>query len=136
MAEVLVRIATAAAALVIAAALGVELRAQDMLANAKNVVVQPHPTATDVDRQLSDLKTVSHLRPGSQAALAAAALNFRLGRYRAAAAAALRATKREPDNFSAWTTLAVALGAAGDKTGASLAAARAQILNPFYSPSR
>jgi Flp pilus assembly protein TadD len=136
MAEVLVRIATALTALVIAAALGVELRAQDLLANAKQVLVQPHPTAADVDQQLHDLKTVRDLRPGSQADLAAAGLEFRLGRYRAAAEAAKRATKREPDNFSAWTTLAVALGATGDKAGARVAGARAHTLNPFYSPTR
>jgi predicted Zn-dependent protease len=135
MAEVLVRIAMAVAALVIAAALSVELRAQDILANAKNVVVEPHPQVAEVDRQIKDLSTVSDLRPGSQAALAAAALNFRLGRYGAAAAAARRATRREPDNFSAWTTLAVALGATRDKAGARAAAARAHTLNPFYSPS-
>jgi Flp pilus assembly protein TadD len=136
MAEVLVRIATAAAALVIAAALVVELRAHDLLANATNVLAQPRPTAAAVDKQLHDLNTVNDLRPGSQAALAAAGLNFRLGRYRAAAAAAARATRREPDNFSAWTTLAVALGATGDKAGARIATARAHTLNPFYSPSR
>jgi predicted Zn-dependent protease len=136
MAEVLVRIATALAALVIAAALGVELRAQDMLANAKHVLEQPRPTASEVDKQLEDLKIVRDLRPGSQADLAAAGLYFRLGRYGAAAEAARRATKREPDNFSAWTTLAVALGATGDKAGARVANARAHALNPFYAATR
>jgi Flp pilus assembly protein TadD len=136
MAEVIGRIAIALAAVVIAAALGVELRAHDQLANATNVLVQPHPKAADVDKQLRDLKTVSDLTPGSQAALATAALNVRLGRYPAAVRAATRATKREPDNFSAWTTLAVALGATGDKAGARIGNRRAHALNPFYPPPR
>jgi predicted Zn-dependent protease len=132
MAEVLTRIALAVVALAVVAALAVELRAHDLLANSAEVATQQHPTAADVDAQLSDLKTVDDLRPGSQGSLAAATLDLRLGRYRAAIRDATRATKREPDNFSAWVTLAVARGGAGDRAGRRAALARAHVLNPLY----
>jgi Flp pilus assembly protein TadD len=132
MAEVIARIAMAVAALAVAAALGVEVRAHDVLANAGEVAAQPHPKRADVDAQLDDLKFLDDVRPGSQGALAAAALNLRMRRYEAAARAATRATEREPDNFSAWVTLAVARGAAGDAAGRRAAFAKAHALNPRY----
>ena len=130
------RIGIALVALVVAAALVLQLRAHDLLENAKHVLVQPRPSAAEVDKQLSGLDTVNDLRPGAQGSLAQAGLQFRLHRYRAAVAAARTATKREPDNFSAWTTLAVALAASGDKSGARLANSRAHALNPFYPAPR
>jgi Flp pilus assembly protein TadD len=131
MPEVLLRIAIAAAALVIVAGLAVELRAHDILANAGEVAAGK-PTAPAVDAQLDDLKTVADLRPGSQAALASAALDLRMRRYHAAVRDAMRATEREPDNFSAWVTLAVARGATGDSAGRRAAFAKAHALNPLY----
>ena len=132
MAEVIGRIALALFALAVVAVLAAELRAHDLLANSAGVATQAKPTAAAVDKQLGDLKTVDDLRPGSQAALAAAALDLRLGRYPAAVQAATRATKAEPDNFSAWVTLAVARGGAGDNAGRRAAFARAHLLNPLY----
>jgi Flp pilus assembly protein TadD len=132
MAEVIGRIAIAVVALAVVTTLGHKLRAQDILANAGQVAAQPHPQRADVDAQLHDLKAVDDLRPGSQGALAAAALNLRMGRYAAAVRAATRATRREPDNFSAWVTLAVARGGAGDVAGRRAAFARAHALNPRY----
>jgi predicted Zn-dependent protease len=132
MAEVIVRIGIAVVALAIVAGLAVQLRAHDLLANAADVATQPHPSRADVDRQLKDMKTVSDLRPGSQGQLAAAALELRTGRYAAASRAALAATRREPRNFSAWVTLAVAEAQSGNKAGSQLAYARAHLLNPLY----
>jgi Flp pilus assembly protein TadD len=132
MAEVLVRIATALGALVVVAALAVQLRAHDLLANAAQVAAQPKPAPAAVSAQLKDLKTVDDLRPGSQGSLVAAALNLRIGRYAGAADAARRAANRDPKNFSAWVTLAVALGATGDKAGRRAAFAKAHVLNPRY----
>jgi predicted Zn-dependent protease len=132
MAEVIARIAIALGALVIAAALVVELRAHDLVANSAEVAGQQHPKAAAVDAQLKDLDRVNDLRPGSQGSLAAAALDLRMGRYKAAVRAASSATDREPDNFSAWVTLAVARGGAGDSAGRRAAFARAHLLNPLY----
>jgi Flp pilus assembly protein TadD len=132
MAEVIGRIALAVLSLAIVAALAVQLHAHDRLAGAATVALKPRPTAAEVDRQLKNLKTVTSLRPGSQGYLAAAALNLRTGRYEAASKAAMAATRREPKNFSAWVTLAVARADAGDSTGAQLAYAKAHLLNPLY----
>jgi hypothetical protein len=132
MAEVIARIALAVGALAVVAALAYQLYAHDVLANAGEVATQQHPGPFDVDKQLGDLKAVDDLRPGSQGALAASALDLRLGRYRDAVRAATRATEREPDNFSAWVTLAVARGGAGDRVGRRAAFARAHALNPLY----
>ena len=132
MAEVVARIGIASVALVVVAALVIQLRAHDLLANATGVAAQPKPTAAAVDRQLHDLKTLRKLRPGSQPYLAAAALDLRLGRYAAAAHDAAGATQREPKNFSAWVTLAVARARTGDTRGERAAFARAHVLNPLY----
>ena len=132
MAEVLVRIATALGALVVVAALAVQLRAHDLLANAAQVAAQPKPAPAAVASQLKDLKTVDDLRPGSQGALAAAALDLRIGRYAAAVEDGRRAARRDPENFSAWVTLAVALGGTGDNAGRRAAFAKAHALNPRY----
>lgn len=132
MAAVAVRIALALTALAVALVLAVELRAHDLLANAAETAAQPNPSQAVVDKRLDDLKKVDDLRPGSQAALAAAALDLRTNRRPAAVGAARRASRSEPKNFSAWVTLAVALGNVGDKAGRDAAFARAHELNPLY----
>lgn len=132
MAAVAGRIALALGALAVVIALAVELRAHDLLANAAETAVQPKPATALVDQRLADLKTVDDLRPGSQGALAAAALDIRTSRIPAAVAAAKRATKREPKNFSAWVTLAVAEGNAGNTAARRAAFAKAHVLNPLY----
>jgi Flp pilus assembly protein TadD len=78
------------------------------------------------------MHTVNKVRPGSQGSMAAAALDLRLARYEDAVREATRATDREPDNFSAWVTLAVAQGGAGDKAGQRASYAHAHELNPLY----
>jgi Flp pilus assembly protein TadD len=132
MAGVLVRVGIAIVALVVAAALVVELRAHDMLENTKDVLARPHPSAAAVDAQLKDLKTVEDLRPGGRAALAAASLDLRVRRFAAAARSATKATQRDPENFSAWVTLGLALDADGDHAAAGAAYRRAHALNPLY----
>lgn len=132
MAAVAVRIALALTALAVALALAIELRAHDLLANAGETAAQPRPSQAVVQQRLDDLKKVDDLRPGSQGALAAAALDLRTSRFPAAADAARRATKREPKNFSAWITLAVALGNTGDRAGRDAAYVKAHALNPRY----
>jgi Flp pilus assembly protein TadD len=132
MTRVVARIGLAVAALVVAGALAVELRAHDLLANAAETAGQANPQPALVDKRLDDLKTVDDLRPGSQGALAAAALDLRTHRIPAAIAAATRATEREPKNFSAWVTLAVARGNAGDAAGRRAAFVKAHVLNPLY----
>lgn len=132
MPPVAVRIALALTALAVALALAVQLRAHDLVVNAAETAAQPKPSPALVDKRLDDLNKVDDLRPGSQGALAAAALDLRTGRVPAAIDAATRATKREPENFSAWVTLAVARGNAGDKAGRDAAFAKAHALNPRY----
>jgi Flp pilus assembly protein TadD len=132
MASVAVRIALALSALVVALALAVELRAHDLLANAGETGAQAKPSRALVDKRLDDLKTVDDLRPGSQGSLAAASLDLRTHRIPAAVDAAARATRREPKNFAAWVTLAVARGNAGDKAGRDASFRRAHALNPMY----
>jgi Flp pilus assembly protein TadD len=132
MAAVAVRIALALTALAVTIALALQLRAHDLLANAAETAAQPKPSQALVDKRLSDLNKVNDLRPGSQAALAAATLDLRTSRIPAAIGDAARATHREPKNFSAWVTLAVARGNAGDKRGRDAAFAKAHELNPRY----
>jgi hypothetical protein len=132
MAAVVVRIALAVVSLAVAIALGYQLRAHDIIANGAELAAQPHPGEMDVLAQQIDLRGVAKdLRPGSQASLAEAALDLRTRDYRGAVQAATRATKREPKNFSAWVTLAVARGALGDAAGRREAFAKAHELNPL-----
>jgi predicted Zn-dependent protease len=100
--------------------------------NAAETAAQPDPPQALVDKRLDDLKKVDDLRPGSQGALAAAALALSTKRIPTAIDAATRATRREPENFSAWVTLAVARGNAGDTAGRDAALRRAHVLNPLY----
>jgi Flp pilus assembly protein TadD len=132
MAEVIARIATAVIALVLVAGFAIELHAHDELASAAKVAVQAHPARITVDKQLDAMKSIEKLRPGSDPFLAAAALDFRVRRFAEAARQARRATEREPKNFSAWVTLAVARAQVGDTAGARAAYAKAHVLNPFY----
>lgn len=132
MAEVIARIAAAVLALVLIAILAIELRAHDELANAGQLALKPHPSPAAVDRQLDAMRSVQRWRPGSQAFLAAAALELRNHRFRQALASAIRATQREPKNFSAWVTVAVARAQTGDRSGERAAYAEAHALNPLY----
>jgi Flp pilus assembly protein TadD len=137
MADVLARIGIAAVATLVATALAYELHAYDVYAPAAAVATSFRaPPAQREASLLHDLERASDLRPGTQALIAAATLEVRLGHPRAGARFAERATRREADNFSAWSTLGVALGAAGDASAAKAAYARARELNPRFVPPR
>jgi Flp pilus assembly protein TadD len=136
MAKVPVRIGLALCAAAIAIGMAVQLRAHDLFAAAVATSTAPHPSAAEVARALGDLRKVSDVQPGGTAFLAAAGLNFRTRHFAAAARAARRAAKRDPENFAAWVTLGVAQRAIGDEPGARAAFARAHTLNPLYSTPR
>jgi Flp pilus assembly protein TadD len=136
MPDVLVRIVGALGALIVAAALGGVLYTHDILAPAREQSLGPHVAAADADGTLADLKRVSDLRPGSEAFVTTATLDLRVRRYRAGAAAAEQALRREPQNFSAWVLLGVARRAAGDEAAAQRAFVHAHRLNPFYAVPR
>jgi Flp pilus assembly protein TadD len=126
------RIALAICALAVASALGYELWAFNEIRNTAELTARQHPDGRDVSLQVAAMHTVNRVRPGSQGSLAAAALELRTGRLRDAIRDSARATRREPDNFSAWVTLAVAQGGAGDRAGERTSYARAHELNPLY----
>jgi Flp pilus assembly protein TadD len=81
---------------------------------------------------LDDSLRVADLRPGSGGLFAAIGLETRAGHLASAERLALRATRREPDNFSTWLTLGVVRQSRGDKAGAAAAFARVKRLNPLY----
>lgn len=132
MAEVLVRIATAVLALALIAGFAVELRAHDLEANAAKLSTAPKLEPTAVASALRDLKDARSLRPGTQAALLAAGLELRTQAYAQASKDAAFATRREPENFSAWVTLGVAQRALGQTRAAQASFGRAHRLNPLY----
>lgn len=136
MAEVIARIATALVAIAVIAIFAIELRAHDELANAGQVATQAKPGRAAVDKQLAAMRSIEKWRPGSQPFLAAAALEIRTRRFKQAIVAATRATQREPKNFSAWVTLAVARGQTGDRAGMRSAYVKAHALNPLYPVPR
>jgi len=126
----------ALAAALVAIGLAVQLHGYDLFASAQDRAQAKHVSAAAAAPILDDLDRASDLRPGTQALLAAAALDLRIGRYGAAARVAAHATRREPDNFSAWATLGVAQRAAGHVAVARAAFARARELNPLFVPPR
>jgi predicted Zn-dependent protease len=83
-------------------------------------------------RALDDAERAADLRPGTGALFTAVGLEMRAHRLPAAERFALRATKREPDNFATWVTLGVVREARGDSAGATAAFARVKRLNPLY----
>jgi Flp pilus assembly protein TadD len=133
------RIALAAVATLVAAGFAVQLHAHSLLDSALTQIraevagnADPRARAAATD----DALRVADLRPGSGGLFAAIGLETRGERFAEAERHALKATRREPDNYSAWLTLGVVRQGRGDRAGASAAYARAAKLNPLYRTPR
>ena len=81
---------------------------------------------------IKDALDATDLHPGTGALFSAIGLQVRAGNLAAAERLAVRATKREPDNFSTWLTLGVVRQARKENAAAKAAFARANKLNPLY----
>jgi hypothetical protein len=127
-----VRIPLAVLALAIAAFMGLQLSAERRLKDSRDTVIQGLPRGNaareDAIRELVD---VAGVQPGTEALLAASGARSSGGEFRSGAALARRAVEREPDNFGAWLTLAIALREI-DRPAALDALERAHRLNPRY----
>ena len=127
-----VRVPLAVVALAIAAFLAVQLSAEHRLKENRDVVLEGLPRGDqrreDAIRALED---VAGVQPGTEALLAASGARSSGGEPGRGAALARRAVGREPDNFGAWLTLAIALKDV-DRAAASDALERAHRLNPRY----
>jgi len=131
-APLVARVPLAVVALVIAVFLAVQLSAEHRLKENRDVVLENLPRGDqrreDAIRRLED---VAGIQPGTEALLAASGGRSSAGEVRRGAALARRAVGREPDNFGAWVTLAIALKDV-DRAGALDALERAHRLNPRY----
>jgi Flp pilus assembly protein TadD len=126
-------------ATVIAAGIAVQLHAHQLLDDAvaqirREAASKPDPAQHK--KALDDARQVSRLQPGTSGLFAAVGLETRAGRAAEAERFALRATRREPRNFSTWLTLGVIRQGRGDTSGARAAFAKAQQLNPLYQTPR
>jgi hypothetical protein len=122
-------------ATVIAAGMAVQLHAHQLLGDAVGQIrreVASKPDPAQHKKALDDALRVSRLQPGTGALFAAVGLESRAGHGAAAERLALRATRREPRNFSTWLTLGVIRQSRGETSGARAAFAKAQQLNPLY----
>lgn len=126
------RVPLAVLALAIAAFMAVQLDAEHRLKDGRDTVTEGLPRGDqrreDAIRELVD---VAEVQPGTEALLAASGARTAGGEARRGAALARRAVKREPDNFGAWLTLAIALRDV-DRPAALDALERAHRLNPRY----
>jgi Flp pilus assembly protein TadD len=121
---------------VIAAGMAVQLHAHQLLSRSLSQVkreIASKPDPAQHRKALHDALRVADLQPGSGALFVAIGLDTRAGRSAAAERLALRATRREPRNFSTWLTLGVIRQGRGDDAGAKAALAKAQQLNPLYA---
>ena len=127
-----VRLPLAVVALAIAVFFAVQLSAEHRLKENRDVVLEGLPRGDqrreDAIRALED---VAGVQPGTEALLAASGARSSGGEVRRGAALARRAVRREPDNFGAWLTLAIALKDV-DRAAALDALERARRLNPRY----
>jgi hypothetical protein len=126
------RVPLAVVALAIAVFLAVQLSAEHRLKENRDVVLENLPRGDqrreDAIRRLED---VAGIQPGTEALLAASGGRSSAGAGRRGAALARRAVGREPDNFGAWVTLAIALKDV-NRAAALDALERAHRLNPRY----
>src|SRR5205814_943165 len=102
-ADVVARIALAAVAIVIAAGFAVQLHAHRLLRNAVGELEHEVNAVKDPGanrRAVHDAQRVADLRPGTTGLFTAVALDTRAKRLVAAERTALRATRREPENFA------------------------------------
>jgi predicted Zn-dependent protease len=126
-------------ATVVAAGMAVQLHAHQLLSDAAGQVrreISSKPDPAQHRKAVDDALRVSRLQPGSGALFVAIGLESRGGRPAEAERLALRATRREPRNFSTWLTLGVIRQGRGEASGARAAFARAQQLNPLYRTPR
>ena len=127
-----VRVVLAVGALALAAFLGLQLSAEKRLKDSRDtvneVLKRGDPRREEAIRTLLD---VADVQPGTEALLLASTSRSSRGQDRAGAALAQRAVDREPDNFAAWLTLAIALKDI-DRPAALDALERARRLNPRY----
>jgi predicted Zn-dependent protease len=126
-------------ATVIAAGMAVQLHAHQLLGDAVGQIrreIASKPDPAQHKEALDDALRVSRLQPGTGALFAAVGLESRAGHAAEAERLALRATRREPRNFSTWLTLGVVRQGRGETSGARAAFARAQQLNPLYRTPR
>jgi Flp pilus assembly protein TadD len=122
-------------ATVVAAAMAVQLHAHDLLKGSVAQIKREaagKPDPAQHKKALDDALHVAGLQPGSGALFVAIGLETRARRRAEAEQLALRATRREPRNFSTWVTLGVIRQGRGDDAGARAAFARAKRLNPLY----
>ena len=129
------RIALALVATVVAAAMAVQLHAHQLVKDSvaqikRETVAKPDPAQHK--KAVDDALDAADLQPGSGALFVAVGLDSRAGRAAEAEQLALRATRREPRNFSTWLTLGVIRQSRGDKSGAGVALAKVRQLNPRY----
>lgn len=126
------RVPLALIALAVAVFTGVQLDAEHRLKENRDVVLEGLPRG-DAHREdaIRALEDVADVQPGTEALLAASGARSSGGEVRQGAALARRAVRREPDNFGAWLTLAVALKDV-DRPAALDALERARRLNPRY----
>ena len=128
------RIALALVALVVAAALVVELRAQRLLEGARDSAGDAGQRALSPDQRrdvLADLESAGRLRPGTDALVLRARIEVKAGRFEQAVALARRAVAKEPESYLAWAVLTYVLIADGDHAAARQALERAKQLNPL-----
>jgi predicted Zn-dependent protease len=126
-------------ATVVAAGMAVQLHAHQLLSGAAGQIrreISSKPDPAQHEKAVKDALRVARLQPGSGALFVAIGLESRGGRPAEAERLALRATRREPRNFSTWLTLGVIRQGRGENSGARAAFARAQQLNPLYRTPR
>ena len=127
-----VRLPLAVVALAIAVFLAVQLSAEHRLKENRDVVLEGLPRGDQRrEEAIRALEDVAGVQPGTEALLAASGARSSGGEVRQGAAIARRAVGREPDNFGAWLTLAIALKDV-DRAAALDALERAHRLNPRY----
>ena len=132
------RIALALFASVIAVGFAIQLHAHNVLSDARAELNHEARFQTDPvqhQKAIDDALRVDDLRPGTGGLFTAVGLATRGKRLAEAERYALRATKREPDNYSTWVALAVIRQNRGNDAGARQALARADKLNPLYRRS-
>ena len=127
-----VRVPLALLALAIAVFMGVQLNAERRLKESRDTVIEGLPRGDERrEAAIRELEDVAGVQPGTEALLGASGARSSAGEVRRGAALARRAVEREPDNFGAWLTLAIALKDT-DRAAASDALERAHRLNPRY----
>jgi hypothetical protein len=139
MADVAARIGLAALAAVVAAGMAVQLHARGQLQSAVDEAkreARGSRSASAHAQAVDHALRVTDLRPGTAGLFVAIGLEVGARRNAEAERFALRAARREPDNFSTWLTLGILRQRRGDRAGAEAAFARVRRLNPLYPTPR